>query len=92
MRPVLILLTVLDLALAALLVGVSGFVLEGVNGEGAMMPEAIFFWLMLGACLIAPTAAWWLRSRQVPGGAVLALAAAPLVVAVLVLVLEPVFV
>jgi hypothetical protein len=47
MRALIVIAAVADLALGALLVAVSGFVLQGVNNTGPMMPEAIFYVLMI---------------------------------------------
>jgi hypothetical protein len=67
------------MALAALLIAVSGFVLEGVNNTGPMMPEAIFFVALIIICLAAPALAWGLRHRLEPP-LVLAIAAAPIAI------------
>lgn len=88
----LIVATVADLGLAVLLIGVSGFILQGVNNQGPMMPEAIFLVLMIGLCLAAPAAAWFLRARQTSAHAVLAIGYAPLAIAALFLIAEPLFV
>ena len=89
MVAALIVATVADVALALLLIAVSGFVLQGVNNEGAMMPEAILFTLMIGFCLAAPGIGWGLR-RARPRIA-LAVAFGPLAVAAAGLLLEPMF-
>lgn len=83
--------SVVDLGLAVLLVGVSGFILQGVNNQGPMMPEAIFLMLMIALCLAAPAAAWLLRARQASPHVVLAIGYAPPAIAVLVLIAEPLF-
>ena len=88
MRPALLLVTLADLALAILLLAVSGFVLEGVNNTGPMMPEAIAFGAMLLACLACPAIAWMLRARLDPAAAI-AIAAAPLAIAVAVMLAGP---
>ena len=87
MTVLLVILTVANLALAALLVAVSGFILQGVNNTGPMMPEAVFFVGFIVACLVAPAVAWAMR-RRLAEGPVLAIAAAPLVVATLVLAIS----
>lgn len=85
---ILVLLTLANLALAVLMVAVSGFILQGVNNQGPMMPEAIAFVALLIATLLAPATAWLIRKRAAPAvtGAV---AAAPLAVAALLLVASP---
>lgn len=87
MVAALIVATVADFALALLLIAVSGFVLQGVNNEGAMMPEAVLFMLMVGFCIAAPGIGWALR-RTSPR-ITLAVAYGPLAVAAAVLLLEP---
>jgi hypothetical protein len=87
----LVIATLLDLGLGLLLVAVSGFILEGVNNTGAMMPDAVFLVLMIALCIAAPLAAWLLRKR-LAASAVLLLAYAPLMIAALVLLAEPLFV
>jgi hypothetical protein len=87
MTLALVVLTVANLALATLLVFVSGFVLQGVNNTGPMMPEAIFFVGFIVMCLAAPAIAWALRRRLQPGP-VLAIAAAPLALATAVLAIS----
>lgn len=81
-------LTLADLALAALLVGVSGFILQGVNNTGPLMPDAIFFVLLIFACLGAPAIAWAVQRRIWPS-ATLAIAALPLLLAASALVAGP---
>ena len=88
MRLALILLTIADLALALLLVAVSGFVFEGVNNTGPQMPDALIFGLLLLGAVAAPALAWLLRHRFDPP-TILALAAAALVVAVGILMVGP---
>ncbi len=88
MRLALILLTIADLALALLLIAVSGFVLEGVNNTGPQMLDALYFGAMLLGTIAAPLLAWFLRHRFDPP-TTLALAAAPLIVAVGILVVGP---
>lgn len=90
MVAALVLATVLDLGLGLLLVATSGFLLQGVNNTGAMMPEAVFLVLMVALCVGAPLSAWLIRKR-ISSPAVLALAYAPLIVAGVVLLAEPLF-
>lgn len=92
MLAVLVLATLADLALAALLVAVSGFVLQGVYGTGPEMPTAAFFMAYVGLCVVAPLAAWLLRARGARPALVLWTAGAPLVVAAAVLLAEPLLV
>ncbi len=84
--------SLVDFALAALLIAVSGFVLEGVNNTGPMMPEAVLLTVFVAFCIVAPVAAWMMRGRGYRPGSFLALAYAPPVVAGLVLLTEPLFV
>ena len=90
MLAALLIATVLDVGMGLLLIGVSGFILQGVNNTGPMMPEAVLFVLMIALCVGAPSAAWFLRGRLAPL-AVLAIAYSPLVVAGLVLLAGPMF-
>jgi hypothetical protein len=83
--------TLIDWALAALLMGVSGIILEGVNNTGPQMPAAALLVAFVVFALGAPVAAWVMRRRAVPPGIVLALAAAPILIAGAVLLLEPAF-
>jgi hypothetical protein len=84
--------TLIDWALAALLVGVSGFILEGVNNTGPQMPVAALLVAFVVFSLAAPLVAWMMRHRALPPGLVLALAAAPIAIASATLLLEPVLV
>lgn len=88
MRALLILITLADLGLAALLIAVSGFILQGVNNTGPMMPEAIFYVLLILLCFVAPTIAWMKRDGIAPV-IVVGIAAAPLGFAVLALFTGP---
>lgn len=92
MRAVLVLATIADLGLAALLVAVSGFVLQGVNNTGPLMPEAAFYVASVALCVLAPAAAWILRARGARPAFVLWTAVAPLVVAAVVMAAEGVLV
>ncbi len=83
--------TLIDLALAALLVGVSGFILEGVNNTGPEMPTAALLVGFIVFAVAAPLVAWAMRARAVRSGPVLALAYAPIVIAAATLLLEPAF-
>jgi hypothetical protein len=68
----LILAAILDLALAALLVAVSGFIFgggpEGLDGE---LSAAAMWWTGFIACLAAPVAGVVLRARELGGWGVL---------------------
>ena len=88
MRAILILLVVTNLALALLLVALSGFILQGVNNTGPMMPEAVFYIALIVAAIIAPLTALLLRKR-VSQGTAIAIAAAPLACAAAALLIGP---
>jgi MFS-type transporter involved in bile tolerance (Atg22 family) len=88
---VLVIATLIDLALAGLMVGVSGFILEGVNNTGPQMPEAVLLVAFVVFCVAAPTLAWIGRRQGWPGGRLAAIAFAPPVVAALVLLAGPLF-
>ena len=88
----LVIATLIDWALAALLVGVSGFILEGVNNTGPEMPAAVSLVVFVILCVAAPLAAWTMRKRAIRPSVTLALAYAPIVIAALVLLAEPYFV
>jgi hypothetical protein len=68
----LILAAILDLALAALLVAVSGFIFgggpEGMHGE---LSAAAIWWVGFIACLAAPVAGFVLRGHKLGGWGVL---------------------
>jgi len=81
--------TVIDLGLAALLVAVSGFILQGVNNTGPI-PGAGWYVGFVVFCVAAPSAAWVLRRRAHPI-VPLALVFAPIVVGAIVMLLGPVF-
>jgi putative membrane protein (TIGR04086 family) len=83
--------TLIDWALAALLVGVSGFILEGVNNTGPDMPAATLLIGFVVLCVAAPITAWLGRKRRWPPGLIAGLAYAPPVIAVVVLLAEPYF-
>ena len=75
-----ILMTVADLALAILLIGVSGFIFgggpEGANGEAT----AVTLWCMgFASCLAAPVAGFVARARGLAGFGLLIAAAPPVV-------------
>ena len=80
--------TVLDLGLGVLLSSVSGFVLQGVNNNGPVMPDAILFLLMIALCFVAPIAAWSLRGR-IGSASVLAIAFSPPIIFGTALLAEP---
>jgi hypothetical protein len=86
MVAVLAIATVIDLGLAALLIAVSGFILEGVNNTGSM-PGAAWYVAFIVFCVAAPIAAWILRRLAHPA-APLALAIAPIVIVSVVMLLE----
>lgn len=87
----LILASAIDVGLATLLVAVSGFILEGVNSTGPMMPEAILLVAFIVFCLVAPIAAFVMRARGAGTAPVLIVAAAPIAIAILVMAAEPLF-
>ncbi len=91
MVAVLAIATLIDVALAALLVGVSGFILEGVNNTGPEMPAAALLVGFIILCVAAPIAAWWGRSRNWRPAPLIGLAYAPPAIAALVLLAEPYF-
>ncbi len=91
MVAVLAIATLIDWALAALLVGVSGFVLEGVNNTGPEMPAAALLVAFIVFALAAPLAAWVMRRRGWRPGVFATLACSPIVVAGGALLLEPIF-
>lgn len=88
MGVLLTILAVADFALALLLVAVSGFILQGVNNTGPMMPEAYYFIALIVAAVIAPTFALAMRRRLRPRTA-LTIAATPLVCAATALLIGP---
>ena len=88
MRFLLVIITVLDLALAMLLISVSGFILQGVTNTGPMMPEAIFYVFLIVSCFAFPLGAWVLRDRMMPGVPLL-VAGLPLALAAIALLLPP---
>ena len=91
MVAILVIATLINVALAALLVGVSGFILEGVNKTGPEMPAAVLLVVFIILCVAAPLAAWIMRKRAVRPSVTLALAYAPIAIAALVLIAEPYF-
>lgn len=88
MGVLLVILAIANYALALLLVAVSGFILQGVNNTGPMLPEAYFFVAMIAAAVIAPTFALVMRRRLQPTTA-LAITAAPLMCAAAALMIGP---
>lgn len=92
MVAILAIATLIDVALAALLVGVSGFILEGVNNTGPDMPSAAMLVAFVIFALAAPITGWIMRKHGWRTGAVIALAYAPIEIAALVLLAEPYFV
>ncbi len=91
MVAILIVATLTDWALAALLVSVSGFILEGVNNTGPEMPATVLLVGFVVLALAAPVAAWVMRHRGSPAGLFLSFACAPIVIAGATLLLEPLF-
>jgi len=87
MFVLLILLTLADVGLGVLLVAVSGFILQGVNNTGPL-PGATLYVLFILLCFLAPLLAW-LSWRGGGPLTALALAAAPLVVGGLALMISP---
>ena len=85
MNIMMILAIIADLLLALLLVAVSGFILQGVNNTGAMMPEAALYVGFILLCIVASALAAILRKRQ-PLATIIA--AIPLAVAALAMMLE----
>lgn len=88
MRALFIVAGLADVALGILLIAVSGFILQGVNNTGPMMPEAVFFVIMMAWCFIAPLAAWLSRTR-LQAQARLAIILSPLVIAGALLLVSP---
>jgi len=91
MVAVLVAATVLDWALAALVVAVSGFVLEGVNGTGPRIPDAVLLVAFVVGALVAPIAAWTMKARHLGRRFYVSTAIAPLAIAGVVLLAEPLF-
>jgi hypothetical protein len=87
-RAALIAITLVDAALGVLLIAVSGFILEGVNNTGPMMPEAVLFVGLIALCFAAPAIAWTMRKRA-SAGVTIAIAVAPLVIAAIAVLAEP---
>lgn len=81
--------TIADLAIAGLLVAVSGFILQGVNNTGPMSGAGWYVAFII-FCIVAPAAAWILRKRT-PPAVPITLALAPIAIAVVALLIEPVF-
>ena len=82
MKAVLILIAVADLLLGVLLFAVSGFILQGVNNTGPMMPEAIFYGLAIGWCFLAPLVPWTFGASLKPAAAII-IAASPVAISLL---------
>ena len=88
MRVLFIVAGLADIALGVLLIAVSGFILQGVYNTGPMLPEAVFYVIMMAWCFVAPLATWLSRSRlQVQ--ARLAIILSPLVIAGALLMISP---
>lgn len=88
MGALLVILAIANYALALLLIAVSGFILQGVNNTGPMLPEAYFFVALVIAAVVMPSVALLLR-RRLPPRTALALAAAPLLCAAAALLAGP---
>ncbi|MDX2308227.1 MAG: hypothetical protein NW216_08315 [Hyphomicrobium sp.] len=88
MTGILVILTLIDIALAIFLVWVSGFILQGVNNTGPIMPEAIYFVGLLVSCVALPALAWLLRTR-LEAGMTLLIAALPPILFAMLLSLSP---
>jgi hypothetical protein len=84
-------LPIVDVGAAALLVAVSGYVLEGVNNTGPVMPAAVLFIGFVLFAVVAPVAAWVLRAHAYGPGVTLSLALAPIAVGGLAFLLQPLF-
>lgn len=84
----LIVLVVADFALALFLIALSGFILQGVNNTGPMMPEAMFYVALIIAAIIAPVIALVLKRKGRIEKA-FAIAAVPLVCAAAALLIQP---
>ena len=63
MGALVVVIALLDAALGLLLVAVSGFVLQGVNNTGPVMPNAIVYVVMTVLCFVAPAFAMGLKRR-----------------------------
>ncbi|TNF58974.1 MAG: hypothetical protein EP307_11330 [Rhodobacteraceae bacterium] len=88
MRAFLVLAGLADVALGVLLIAVSGFVLQGVYNTGPMMPEAVFYVIMMAWCFLAPLVTWLSRSR-LGAQARVAIILSPLAVAGIMLLISP---
>jgi hypothetical protein len=88
MRVLFILAGLADVALGVLLIAVSGFVLQGVYNTGPMMPEAVFYVIMMAWCFVAPPVAWLSRTR-LGAQARAAIILSPLAVAGIMLLISP---
>lgn len=88
MGVLLVILAIANYALALLLIAVSGFILQGVNNTGAMLPEAYFFVALIIAAVVAPTFVLLMRKRLTPQTAI-GIAAAPLLFAAAALLIGP---
>ena len=88
-RAILILATIVDLALAALLIGVSGFVFG--PGPESMHSDALVtagWTAMVIACVVAPIVGFALRSFHRPVGGIL-VAWLPPIIAAIALIIPP---
>ena len=90
MRVLIVLAAVADLAMGALFVAVSGFVLQGVNNTGTDVVTATLYVGFILACFACALTA--LLAKTLSPGVRLAIACAPLAIGAFVMGLEPVFV
>jgi hypothetical protein len=89
MVALLVIATIIDVLLAALLVAVSGFILQGVNNTGPMA-GAEWYVAFVIFCVAAPIVAWIVRKRAPPAIPII-LVLAPIAIAIVALLLEPMF-
>jgi hypothetical protein len=83
-RAVLIVATVVDLALAALLIGVSGFVFgAGPEGMSGTPTVAAGWTAILAFCVIAPGIGFFLSTQRRPVGGILVAWLPPVIAAVM---------
>lgn len=88
---VLVILNLLNLGLGILLISVSGFILQGVNNTGPMLPEAMLYVAMIVVCFAVPLIVW-AAHNVLPKSVSFAIAALPLAISAAVLLSEPYFV
>ena len=88
MRVLLLLAGLADVGLGILLIAVSGFILQGVNNTGPMMPEAVFYVIMMAWCFVAPIVVWLSRNRLADQASA-AIILSPLAIFGIMLVISP---